>query len=360
MKSKQFEQIINRQFNNCRDLLVTKGKEYTPDKDVFEVFNKAATLSGEGGRKAALFNFLLKHLVSISDMCHSNETYSMDRWNEKITDAMNYLLLLKAMVEEDEIFRNDSKWGEEYRKTAHGFERVPDKPSYASWDEIAKAVEEDEIPENDSIRAVTGYTTEELAEKLANTEIRFDQIIKKCFDDCNECPDANCDGSDESFINCNNNCNGCIHLSCGRRADSDELLEEATAEDWEEFWKDVGVEVKITGAAELETSKDCKNCDMAIWSLNADKNKDKPVCFKKALGECDGDARVPGPISLVQDKATSKKYSFEKHRCGLDFPYCVLGGPEECSTCKYWEETKPSLSIEEEIARAKALEDDLK
>ena len=85
-------------------------------------------------------------------------------------------------------------------------------------------VEEDEILRNDPIWKATGYSSEEFIKKLADTEIRFDQIIQKC--------------SDESFVGCKNNRNGCIHLSCGRRADNDELLGKATAEDWEEFWKD--------------------------------------------------------------------------------------------------------------------------
>lgn len=102
MNNREFERVIDEQFARCKDLLCTKQAEYTPDKDVFEVFNKASTLSGVGGRKSALFDFMLKHLVSISDMCHTEEYFTVERWNEKITDAMNYLLLLRAMVAEDE------------------------------------------------------------------------------------------------------------------------------------------------------------------------------------------------------------------------------------------------------------------
>lgn len=217
MKTEQFEQIIERQFDRCRGLLVTKGKEYTPDRDVLEVFNKASELSGEGGRKASLFGFMLKHVVSISDMCHSDTVYDLDRWNEKITDTINYLLLLKAMVEEDEILRNDPRWGKEDGTTVHGFKWVPDKPSYASWDEIVEAVKED--------------------------------TNGSCCLDCNECDYCNCDCTEDAILSCNNNCYGCLHMICTKDMeplDLTHLVQEpneepisvydASSEDYEDFW----------------------------------------------------------------------------------------------------------------------------
>jgi hypothetical protein len=48
----------------------------------------------------ALFGFLAKHLVSLSDMCKSGRRYADDIWDEKIGDAVNYLLLLRAVVED--------------------------------------------------------------------------------------------------------------------------------------------------------------------------------------------------------------------------------------------------------------------
>ena len=42
-----------------------------------------------------------KHFVSISDMCQDGKPHSIDMWNEKITDAINYLFLLKGLVVEE-------------------------------------------------------------------------------------------------------------------------------------------------------------------------------------------------------------------------------------------------------------------
>ena len=51
--------------------------------------------------KQALFGMLTKHLVSLSDMVRQDNNYSLDVWNEKISGSINYLLLLKAIVEEE-------------------------------------------------------------------------------------------------------------------------------------------------------------------------------------------------------------------------------------------------------------------
>lgn len=50
---------------------------------------------------------LSKHLVSISDMCVDGREYSVERWTEKITDSINYLLILRAMIEEERRFKDE-------------------------------------------------------------------------------------------------------------------------------------------------------------------------------------------------------------------------------------------------------------
>ena len=44
---------------------------------------------------------LAKHIVSLYDMCFDDGThYDISTWDEKITDSLNYLFLLKAIVKE--------------------------------------------------------------------------------------------------------------------------------------------------------------------------------------------------------------------------------------------------------------------
>lgn len=97
-----FNQVIQEQLATCANLLVSKGDEYVPDDegDRLSAFKKAAAIIN-GTPKEALLGMLAKHLVSVSDMCSDGRTYTRERWTEKITDSINYLLLLKALVEEE-------------------------------------------------------------------------------------------------------------------------------------------------------------------------------------------------------------------------------------------------------------------
>ena len=50
-------------------------------------------------QERALAGMLAKHIVSLYDMCFDGDTdYDIGTWNEKITDSLNYLFLLKAIV----------------------------------------------------------------------------------------------------------------------------------------------------------------------------------------------------------------------------------------------------------------------
>lgn len=98
MNSPDFERVIEEQFTLCRNIMIKKADEYATD-DRLHNFKVAAELQGVNP-KTALAGMMAKHTVSVYDMCGKNEEYSMDMWNEKITDHINYLLLLKALITE--------------------------------------------------------------------------------------------------------------------------------------------------------------------------------------------------------------------------------------------------------------------
>lgn len=106
MKITAFNKVVKEQLLTCEALLIGKGHEYAPDAvdessvDRLAHFKKAAVII-EGTPKEAVLGMLAKHLVSISDMCVDGHEYDLDRWTEKITDSINYLLILRAVVEED-------------------------------------------------------------------------------------------------------------------------------------------------------------------------------------------------------------------------------------------------------------------
>lgn len=101
MTNAEFTEVLEQQFECCRRLLVSKGQEYDANMDDrFHSFKVAAELQNLTP-KQALCGMMCKHVISIFDMVTADERYSIDKWNEKITDNMNYLLLLYAMIKEE-------------------------------------------------------------------------------------------------------------------------------------------------------------------------------------------------------------------------------------------------------------------
>lgn len=103
MTNEKFQEAVCDEVRTCLELLLTKGKEYSgdrPEDDRLVNFKLAAGLA-RCTEKQALFGMLCKHLASLSEMIMTNGDYSEARWKEKITDSINYLLILYAMVKEE-------------------------------------------------------------------------------------------------------------------------------------------------------------------------------------------------------------------------------------------------------------------
>lgn len=98
MNTEKFNDVLKDQITRCTDVLVTKAKEYATE-DRLHNFKVAAELQG-CTPKQALAGMMAKHTVSVYDMCMSRADYTVELWDEKLTDSINYLLLLRALVEE--------------------------------------------------------------------------------------------------------------------------------------------------------------------------------------------------------------------------------------------------------------------
>ena len=107
MEHEDFAKIVASQQALCSDVLVDKARQYASGHDKLHNFKVAAAVEGVTV-KQALAGMMAKHTVSIYDMCRSLEQYDEDVWNEKITDHLNYLLLLKAVVMEEKMNPLDS------------------------------------------------------------------------------------------------------------------------------------------------------------------------------------------------------------------------------------------------------------
>lgn len=101
MTVENFNMIVKEQLARCESLLIDKGREYALGADRLAAFKKAAAFQNTTQAEAAL-GMMVKHLVSVSDMIQSHEHFTISRWDEKITDSINYLLILRAIIEEDE------------------------------------------------------------------------------------------------------------------------------------------------------------------------------------------------------------------------------------------------------------------
>jgi hypothetical protein len=95
MTPEVFAQIFHQQILLCEDILLAKAEEYAPE-DRLSNFRTAAELQGVT-MPQALAGMMAKHTVSIYDMIGSDKDYTLEQWFEKITDHINYLILLRAI-----------------------------------------------------------------------------------------------------------------------------------------------------------------------------------------------------------------------------------------------------------------------
>lgn len=96
MKTEEFNEIIEEQIDKCTNTLRYKATEYSTT-DRLHNFKVAASIQGCDPHQA-LAGMMAKHTVSIYDMINSGKQYPEELWEEKITDSINYLLLLRAVV----------------------------------------------------------------------------------------------------------------------------------------------------------------------------------------------------------------------------------------------------------------------
>lgn len=104
MTTDNFNKIIQLQIEHCESILCKKAEEYATE-DRLHNFKVAGALQGISPVQA-LMGMMTKHTVSVADMCMSGEKYPQELWDEKITDSINYLLLLSALVRESDNERN--------------------------------------------------------------------------------------------------------------------------------------------------------------------------------------------------------------------------------------------------------------
>lgn len=100
MNSSDFNKIVKSITNDVKDVLCVKAAEYAFNTDRLEAFKRGAQfMNSDAGM--ALLGMLNKHLVSIFTMTQNGGKFPIERWHEKIVDAINYFILLFAIKVEE-------------------------------------------------------------------------------------------------------------------------------------------------------------------------------------------------------------------------------------------------------------------
>lgn len=98
MTYEDFNKVVEEQYQICKAVLNRKSKEYAPKEDRLSAFKTAAAVLHKKPIQA-LSGQMSKHTISLFEMIDLNHDYNdMALWQEKLTDSINYLFLLKALL----------------------------------------------------------------------------------------------------------------------------------------------------------------------------------------------------------------------------------------------------------------------
>jgi len=113
MNSNEFDKVVNKRLKLIESILQSKRAEYAPGGgDRLHNFKRASEMLRVTPEKA-LIGMWTKHIISILDIIDSipEKIPSEELLEEKIGDAINYLILLESMVKERIVLNHLGKCG---------------------------------------------------------------------------------------------------------------------------------------------------------------------------------------------------------------------------------------------------------
>ena len=110
MNENSIQTLVRNAFYRCIRVMNRKSREYSPNEDRLENFKESGQEDNISPEEA-LWGMLRKHLTSLGMMCREvtagddplirpPSPRPQEQWEEKLTDAHNYLFLLEALVKE--------------------------------------------------------------------------------------------------------------------------------------------------------------------------------------------------------------------------------------------------------------------
>jgi hypothetical protein len=99
MQAEEFDKLIEDRLTKCKQILSSKAVEYASDGDRLENF-KIAARTEDKSEAEVLWGMFLKHFVSTRDLVYHPDKVTQQLIDDKITDVINYMLLLEAIWKE--------------------------------------------------------------------------------------------------------------------------------------------------------------------------------------------------------------------------------------------------------------------
>ena len=109
MNKGHFDRFFEHMIEEVKETRDCGQKEYAKDGNVFEDFSQTAKLTGSS-QAAVLYTFLNKHMRGIASWIRGHKSQREDVTG-RIKDAIVYLFLLWAMIEEEKLIeaRSDNE-----------------------------------------------------------------------------------------------------------------------------------------------------------------------------------------------------------------------------------------------------------
>lgn len=100
MTHQDFETLLDEIIETTKAKLKQKSSEYSSADDKLANFRDTARSENETMAQA-LWGMMAKQMTSLRMMVKSGKQFSIPLWEEKLGDARNYLILLEAIVKEN-------------------------------------------------------------------------------------------------------------------------------------------------------------------------------------------------------------------------------------------------------------------
>ena len=112
MTRKEFSTtVVERRLELIKTVLQSKGTEYGADITAFHNFEEAIGFSLHNKPSSTAWEFMVKHLVSIKDIITAYEKEGKlpteAILQEKIGDAINYLILIEGLFKQEIITKSE-------------------------------------------------------------------------------------------------------------------------------------------------------------------------------------------------------------------------------------------------------------